>query len=206
MVVNKVFEDPRGLNFVFCYIDTTYPLDTTILANYNTAKPSRIYNAANGWNPGVSNSNKGVIGFNYLGTGYTFGDTFLLSNSTGYFPVSAYSTPTYGALNFTAYADQFNNVYGNSLSITGQYLNVGTGNFTIELFFNPKSAASSYYQTLFSSESINITLREGYISYFPETPFTDINIQDNNWYYLIIMRKSNRVYCWVNGLLSTIDR
>ena len=67
MVVNKVFNDPRGVNCVFCYTDVAIPLDSTITINSDTVKISKVFTSAEGWNPGPGNSNQGVIGFNYNG-------------------------------------------------------------------------------------------------------------------------------------------
>lgn len=99
MVANKVFEDPRGVSTVFCYTDTAMPADAYVTIGGIAARISKVYTSANGWNPGPGNSNQGVIGFNYLGNAFTYGDTFVINSaSQGNTTVSNYgpaqSTPT----------------------------------------------------------------------------------------------------------------
>jgi len=94
MAANFVFKDTR-FDFVFCYTDTFIPLNSTVTINGVTAKTNTVYTSGNGWNPGVSNLNQGVIGFNFSNTGFVFGDTFVIVTSAGNTTVSSYApTPT----------------------------------------------------------------------------------------------------------------
>lgn len=95
MVVNKVFEDPRGVDCVYCYTDTAIPLDSIITFDGVSARISKVFTAEEGWNPGPGNSNQGVIGFNYTGQNYTYGDTFVINTSAGNTTVSNYAPISY---------------------------------------------------------------------------------------------------------------
>ena len=96
MPATLVIKDPR-FNFVFCYMDAFIPYTSYVTLSSTIAFTNTVYNAANGWDPGVSDASRGVIGFNFSNTAYTFGDAFVLVTSAGNTTISGYVpdvTPT----------------------------------------------------------------------------------------------------------------
>ena len=95
MVANVIILDPRYY-FAYCYTDTAMPVDSVIKINGANASTSTVYSSQDGWNPGVSSPNKGVIGFSYTPATFIFGSNFQISNSTGVINVSSYAGVTSG--------------------------------------------------------------------------------------------------------------
>ena len=210
MVANFTFQDPR-YNFVFCYTDTTIPLDSYVTINDTPARTSIVYTAQDGWDPGVTSSNQGVIGFNFDGSGFTFGDTFNITNGSYTLPVSGYSSAGYGYLNFTADRN-YSGIYpGANIYAEQNYLNVGTGDFTIE--FVVKLNTLEPYQTFVSFEGaggfpasaiFSIVYQEGLKVY--NTNFGAINLggsfQTDTWYHIAIVRSFSNIYFYLDGELQ----
>lgn len=92
MNVTKVFLDPRGINFMFVYTDEFIPYDSYITIDNIPANDSYVYRSIDGWNPSISSINQGVIGFDYTGSSFYYGDTFVLVTSSGNLTVSNYIT------------------------------------------------------------------------------------------------------------------
>lgn len=87
--------DDSRFNYVFCYTDTTIPLDSYVTIGGVTTRMSKVYTSADGWNPSIGQPTQGVIGFNYdnINT-FIFGQTFYINNSSGSFPISGYLAQT----------------------------------------------------------------------------------------------------------------
>jgi len=225
MVVNKVFDDPRGVNCVFCYTDTAIPLDSIITFDGEQARISKVFTSEEGWNPGPESSNQGVIGFSYTGQNYTFGDTFIIFNSSFSLPVSGYVEDVYGYLNFTSYLSSGDPYPGSNIYAEQNYLNVGINDFTIELFARFDSLrgnqilvsfegpgvfpSTSIFGLLFYDNEtayINATLRiqlPGF-SFFSFNGFFDGQViqefEEYRWYHIAIVRTSGELYCYVDGV------
>lgn len=206
MVANKVFLDPRGVNCVFCYTDTAVPLDSVITINDVTVNISKVFTSAEGWNPGIGNSNQGVIGFNYTGTGYTYGDTFVIVNSTGSVPISGYAPgASYGYLNFSATGTA--PYPGNYLYKGGDYFNVGTGDFTIEFYFKLTNTNTNAF--LYFTDSLDYsTSNKFWILFFGDvmqyaysgspTSF-DLAPSLNEWHHFALSRNNGTFYPYLDG-------
>lgn len=211
MVVNKVFEDPRGVNCVYCYTDTAIPLDSIITFDGVSARISKVFTAEEGWNPGPGNSNQGVIGFNYTGQNYTYGDTFNVTNGSFTLPVSSYAPVSYGYLNFTS---QDPNFYpGNYLNLSGTYIDVGYNDFTIECFFKQNIAGEvaflfqigqgeSFFNGLFS-----ILIYAGEISYVAGGSPTSLGLSPspNEWHHVALVRYNGSFYVLLDGVFGSFS-
>lgn len=214
MVVNEVILDPRSLNFVYCFTDDALPLDSIITVNSLTAIPSKVYTSNEGFDPGVSSATKGLIGFNYLNTGYTFGDTFVIVNSSFSLPVSGYSSAGYGYLNFTSDRANSGSYYpGSNIYANQNYLNVGTNDFTIE--FIAYLTTTDTFQTFVSFEGVgsfpgfaklSIVYQSGCINVY-RPGFNNANmggcsLEANTWYHIAVVRSSGVLSLYVDGVLQ----
>lgn len=211
MVANKVFLDPRGVDCVFCYTDTQIPLDSIITINDTPAYVSKVFTSADGWNPGIGNSNQGVIGFNYTGTGYTYGDTFVIVNSTGSVPISGYAPgASYGYLNFSA--TDTAPYPGNYLYKGGDYFNVGTGDFTIEFYFkltNTNTCAFIYFTDSIDFSTSNkfwIILFGGGMQYATSGSPTSLGLAPtlNEWHHFALSRGTGTFYPYLDGVQGSV--
>ena len=211
MVANKIFEDPRNVNFVFCYTDTELPADSIVTINGTPAYISSIYTAQDGWQPGVTSSNQGVIGFNYLGSGFTYGDTFNITNSSYTFSVSGYAPgPSYGYLNFSNQGYSQYIFEGNYLNLSGAYIDVGYNDFTIEIFYLQKVVADvSFFFQIGTGESFldqlfGILNYNGGISYVAggSPTFLITSPAGNSWHHVAFERINGNFYLFVDGLSS----
>jgi len=213
MVANLVFQDPR-YDFIFCFTDTTIPLDSYVTINGTPVQISKVYTAENGWNPGVGNANQGVIGFDFTGTGFTFGDTFNVTNGSYTLPVSSYAASAgYGYLNFTADRTNAGDYYpGSSIYAEQNYLNVGTGDFTIEFIANLTTTEN--FQTFVSFEGagsfpdcvkFSIVLQFGDIQVYSPA-FSNYtlggNLQVNTWNHIAVVRSSGVISLYIDGALQ----
>ena len=215
MVVNKVFEDPRGVECVFCYTDTTIPLDSIVTIDGAPARISKVFTPAEGWNPGPSSSNQGVIGFNYTGQNYTYGDTFNITNSSFTLPVSGYSIPSYGSLVFSLNGGFFNS--GSFLTSSENYFNVGEGeDFTVEFLFNWTQISSpTFFFSFFSGPNVNannilsLIWTGSYIQAVVNNngcSFYDFDqnaFSTNTWNHIALVRSGGgNIQCYLNGVQS----
>lgn len=90
MIANKVFLDPRNVNFVFLYTNEFISYDSYITIDAVPANDSYVYKPIDGWNPSPASPNQGVIGFEYSNSNFNYGDTFVLVTSSGNLTVSNY--------------------------------------------------------------------------------------------------------------------
>ena len=97
MQANVVYKDIR-YPYIFTFTDEYMPTTAYITYNNLPVPQSYVYLSSNGWNPGVTASNQGLIGFEYSKvTGFTYGDNFKVVTSAGnitvfnYAPLSALS-------------------------------------------------------------------------------------------------------------------
>jgi hypothetical protein len=95
MQANLVFKDPR-FPYIFTFTDVYMPDAAYISYRSKEAIQYYVYKSVNGWNPGVTASNQGLIGFNFSKIpGFAYGDTYQIISSAGtvnvfnYTPLSA---------------------------------------------------------------------------------------------------------------------
>ena len=143
------------------------------------------------------------------GTNNTQNNTFL-DSSTNNFSITRNGNSTQGT--FSPYGGNWSNYFDG----TGDYLSVptntafafGTGDFTVECFFNlsiPQSTRSMHLTDSTVTNGLFLKLNSGNISIgrtgTAEDSVFSYSFSINTWYHVAFSRSGTTVYCFVNGSL-----
>lgn len=199
MQANVVYKDPR-FTYIFTFTDQYMPTTANVSFSGAPVNQYYVYKSANGWNPGVTASNQGLIGFEYSTvTGFEFGDTFQIVSSAGtvnvfnYTPLSALSwNPSSTTITWSGYD-------GSDDSDVSQFSVIAFSGVTD--IYIAASKNLDYINNFTSYQSLtSVSIYEN-----TNTNFTEIDLQNNISLKSLIIDQNNYLTSISLNLCSNLE-
>ena len=165
-----------------------------------------------------SNYNSVVLQLNGDGTNGANNNTFL-DSSTSSFTINTSGSPVQGSFSpFSKLPGEWSTYFDGSSYLTSSngIINVGTGDFTIEFWFNVNDTNSTYYlfdgRSMSGDSSLNLSLQTfthlgvtGYYVCFDQGSYLyNQPISANTWYHVAVTHITGKTIIYINGVAQSI--